>query len=155
MKTSTLQSGFSLLDLIIGIIFLSIAFVGSMVTIRNLQSQQNEMEAMVRGSSMASNIIEVMRSYDFDENAVSPWSSPLGPEEGQIEDYDDVDDYMGASWSYNGYTGFSGNSRVFYVDPTINLMDSTGTVTDYKRLIVTVTHAEMSTPVILSSIKTP
>ncbi len=155
MRTNKLQDGFSLLDIILGIIFLSVAFIASLVTIRNLQSQENRMEAIIRGSTMANDIMEVIRAHAFDENAVAPWSDPPGPEEGVFADYDDIDDYIGYSFSYPGYFGFSGLTRVFYVDPNINLMDSVGTVTDYKRIIVTVNHPELQTPVNVTSLMSP
>ncbi len=155
MQIRKYQQGFSLLDIIVGIIFLSVAFIASLVTLRNLQSQENRMEAIIRGTSMANNIMEVVRAHSFDEQSLSPWSDPLGAEENSAADYDDIDDYIGYTFTYQGYFGFTGKTRVFYVDPNVNLLDSVGTVTDYKRIIVTVLHPELQAPVNITSIMTP
>ncbi len=155
MNNNHLQNGFTLLDLIVGIVFLTVAFVGSLIAMSNIQSQSDEMEALTRASSMANSVMEVMRAQQFDENPIAPWTSSLGPEEGSPALYEDVDDFIGFTWTYEGYYNYTAVTRVFYVNPAVNLMDSVGIVTDYKRIIVSVNHPELDSPVHLSSLRIP
>ena len=84
-----------------------------------------------------------------------PWTYPLGQDLG---DYDDIDDFIGADWSViPGYidVGYQATSNVFYVDHLVNLLDGCIYTTDYKRIIVSVNHADLPNPIVLTSIMTP
>ena len=112
-KIKFYKSGMSLIEIIIGIIFLGVAFVGTLYAIRAIQREAYLMEALIRGTSFGNSIMEVVRSNRFDENLIAPWSDPLGPEEAQVTDYDDVDDYYGGFvWTYPEYEGFTAKTRV-------------------------------------------
>ncbi len=151
-----LQSGLTLVDVVIGIIFLAVAFVGTTYAIRSIEEQGFTSEVLIRGTSLGNSIMEVMRSLRFDENYVEPWSNPLGPEEGNPADYDDVDDYFqGYPWTYTDYTGFTAKTRVFYVDPDVSLDDSVGTITNYKKIIVHVYHSRLIDKITITSELTP
>jgi MSHA pilin protein MshD len=149
------HSGFSLLEIILGVVIIGIAFVGAMYALSAIESRGARVETFLRATSMANSIMEVIRSNRFDENTSPPWGTVLGPEESSPQDYDDVDDYIGFSWSFSEYPGYQGSTRVFYVNPTISWIDSINAVTNYKRIIVTVHHEGLDTPIVLSSLVTP
>ncbi len=148
------ESGFSILDIVLGIVFLSIAFTASIFVIKNLQNRSFNLEALLRADSMANSIMEIIRAHRFDENTASPWSSTLGAEEGSYNDFDDVDDFIGYTWSFSGYSNFTATSRIYYVDPDVSLDDSTGTLTNYKKIVVKVTHPVIPDGVTHSSLIT-
>jgi len=146
----------SLIEIIIGIIFLSVAFVGTLYAIRAIQSEAFLMEALIRGTSFGNSIMEVVRSHRFDENLVAPWSNPIGPEEASSVDYDDVDDYYaGYEWSYPEYDGFTAKTRVFYIDPEVSLDDSIGTIMSYKKILVHIYHSSYNQKLTIESQITP
>ncbi len=146
----------SLVEIVIGIIFLGVAFVGTLFAIRSIEEQSYLMEALIRGTSFGDSIMEVVRSHRFDENTVQPWSDPLGPEEASAVDYDDVDDfYAGYDWIYPEYEGYSGKTRVFYIDPEVSLDDSIGTPMSYKKIIVHIYHAAYDQKLTIESQLTP
>ncbi|MFQ6609358.1 MAG: hypothetical protein ACE5D7_01020 [Fidelibacterota bacterium] len=155
-KIKMFKSGMSLIEIIIGIIFLGVAFVGTLYAIRSIQSEAYLMEALIRGTSFGNSIMEVIRSHRFDENLIAPWSNPLGPEEALAADYDDVDDYYGGfDWTYPEYGGYTAKSRVFYIDPAVSLDDSIGTPMSYKKILVHIYHDAYNQKLTIESQITP
>ncbi len=146
------QSGFSLVELVVGVLVMGVAFVGAMYAHAELEAKSTRSESVMRATSLANSVMEVIRAHNFDDNATTPWSSTLGPEEGSASSYDDVDDYAGYSWTVSGYTGFQATSRVFYVNPSSSWLDSTGAVTSYKRILVTVQYDGLKNPLVLTSL---
>jgi len=149
------QSGFSLLEIVMGVVIIGIAFVSAMYALTELQNRSTRIEIMLKATTMANNIMEIVRSNDFDEYDSPPWSNPLGPEENSPNQYDDVDDYIGYIWSFPGFTGYQGLTRVYYVNPNISWIDSANAVTNYKYIWVQVTHEGLDVPIILTSLITP
>ncbi|GEM_PF-649464 len=149
------QSGFSLLEIIVGIVIIGIAFVGAMYALTEIQNRSSRIEIMLKATTMANDIMEIVRSNNFDEYNSSPWSNPLGPEENSPSQYDDVDDYIGYLWSFPGFTGYQGSTRVYYVNPNVSWIDSANSVTNYKYIRVQVTHDGLDVPIVLTSLITP
>ena len=149
------QSGFSLIDAIIGIIIISFVLTSVLYVLLDLRVKSVENEVIVKGTTYANSIMNYIRGHRFDENYSTlgpPWTFPLGQDGG---DYDDIDDFIGADWSIiPGYTeiGYQATSDVFYVDEHIDLLTNCGYVTHYKRIIVTVFHADLPNPIVLTSI---
>ncbi len=152
------QSGFTLIDTIIGIVIISFVLTGILSVIIDLNVKSVRNETVAKGTVYANSVMNYIRAHRFDENYNSlgrPWTYPLGQDLG---DYDDIDDFIGADWSViPGYTdvGYQATSSVFYVDHLVNLLDGCLYATDYKRIIVTVNHADLPNPLILTSIMTP
>ncbi len=157
MRIKNSVSGFALTELIVGILVMGIAFATFLTIHAQQRARIISVEAMLRGTEIANSLMGIIRAHDFDENANPPWSNTLGPEENSIGFYDDVDDYQAYNWSTElaGMPGYTATSRVFYVNPANNWLDSVGTATDYKRLIVSVNHAALKSPIVLSSLITP
>jgi len=155
MRRNKPQAGFALIEMIVGIMIISIAFVGAMYVYAEIQTKSSGIEITLRATSLANSIMGVIRSHNFDENSSAPWSGVLGPEEGLSSNYDDVDDYIAFPWSVPGYDNYSVSTQVFYVDPSLSWLNSAGSITYYKRITVTVDHSGLTNPILLTSLITP
>jgi type II secretory pathway pseudopilin PulG len=157
MRIKNSVSGFALTELIVGILVMGIAFATFLTIHAQQRARIISVEAMLRGTEIANSLMGIIRAHNFDENTVPPWSGTLGPEESSAGFYDDVDDYQAHDWSTElaGMPGYTATSRVFYVNPNNNWLDSVGTATDFKRLIISVNHAALKSPIVLSSLITP
>ncbi len=158
------QAGFALLDLVIGITLLAFAFLATMRIVDDLQQKLNHRDVQIRATSLANSMMSIVRSVDFDENVTTPWiiASNLGMDGSGL--YDDIDDFMlnpagVANFGVAG-VGFAITVNVFYVDPTTSPPNMTVPLTgnnssNYKRVTVTVSHPELTNPIIFSGIVTP
>ena len=151
------------MDLIIGISLLSFVLLATMRVSDDLQIKLDRRDVQVRALALANSSMSLIRAVDFDNNSAPPWTlaNNLGTEAAHV--VDDIDDYIGSvevpSFGNFGATddGFSYNVQVFYIDPTITppnmTVPLTGNVyTNYKRVIVNISHPLLNNPVTLSSI---
>ncbi|MCF6237573.1 MAG: hypothetical protein L3J79_01960 [Candidatus Marinimicrobia bacterium] len=158
MKRPDPQSGFSIIDMIVGLSILAVAIVGIMIVQQNYIQMSSNVELGLRAISLGNSVMNTIRMHAYDENASSPWSSTIGANtdagESALADYDDIDDYAGATWDFSsdGYLGYSVTTRVFYIDIATSWVDSVGPTTSFKRIIVRVDHSDMESPVVFSSL---
>ena len=144
------SEGFTLLELVIGIVVftISLTIVLSLIVPQAEQTAEpfRQVKAAKLGQSLMNDILS--RSYDENSDRSPPFetcnakgncSTTLGPEEASEDDYDDVDDY-------NGYTvnDVGGNYSSFgftvTVDYDSDLNDSTPTDgLTFKRIDIAVT----------------
>tara|TARA_B100000959_G_scaffold103499_1_gene109124 strand:+ start:185 stop:706 length:522 start_codon:yes stop_codon:yes gene_type:complete len=144
------ENGFTLLELVIGIVVftISLTVVLSLIVPQAEQTAEpfRQVKAAKLGQSLMNDILS--RSYDENSDRSPPFvtcnakgncSTTLGPEEANEDDYDDVDDY-------NGYTvnDVGGNYSSFgftvTVDYDSDLNDSTPTDgLTFKRIDIAVT----------------
>ena len=139
MKRSNFQSGFSIIDMIIGLSIISIAIVAVMTIQQNYVQMSTKVEVGMRAISLGNSVMSTIRMHRFDENSNAPWSSTLGPDTGEnaISDYDDIDDHAGAAWDWSyWFPGYSVSSRVFSINLASSWVDSVGAPTNFKRIIV-------------------
>ena len=152
------QSGFTLIDTIIGIVIISFVLTCVLYVIIDLNVKSIRNETIAKGTVYANSVMNYIRVHRFDENYNTlgkPWTYPLGQDGG---DYDDIDDFIGADWAViPGYAdvGYQATSNVFYVDHIVNLIDACGNATDYKRITVSVFHEDLPNPLVITSIMTP
>ena len=158
------QAGFALMDLVIGITFLSFAFLATMRITNDLQQKLDHRDLQIRATSLTNSMMSIIRSVNFDENTSSPWiiASSLGMDASSI--YDDVDDFIfnpavPANFGLAG-VGYAVTVSVIYVDPTTAIPNMTIPLTgsnssNFKRVTVTISHPELTTPIQLSAIITP
>lgn len=157
-KIKNNQSGFTLIDTIVGIMIISIVLPVILIVMRDINIKSITNETMEKGTAFANSVIHNIIAHRFDENyntTGAPWTYPLGQDSG---DFDDIDDFIGADWSIiPGYVnmGYQAVSNVFYIDATVDLMTSCNYPTNFKRIVVTVNHANLSNPIILTTIITP
>ncbi|GAB3288615.1 prepilin-type N-terminal cleavage/methylation domain-containing protein [Pseudidiomarina andamanensis] len=157
------QRGFTLIEIIIGIVVLGISIV--LLTVLIFPQAQRSAEPMLqqRAAALGEAFIQEISGKSFDENsdrsggllrcgeaAASACTAPtnLGPDAETREDFDDVDDYhllettaptladaMGDDIA-SRYPGFSFAISVCYSDSTGTCQS---TITLYKRIEVTIT----------------
>lgn len=161
------QSGFALMDLVIGITFLSFAFLATMRIMDDLQQKLDHRDLQIRATSLANSMMSIIRSVNFDEKTASKkskWTEAkkLGMDKSGL--YDDVDDFIQdpegqANFGVAG-TGFTITVTAIYIDPTTSPPNMTIPLTgkkrsNYKRVTVTVSHPSLTNPIIFSAIVTP
>ena len=156
MNNSNRNAGFTITDIIMGMSIIAIAVVGVLSIQNNYVNQASQIELRTRAVSLGNAVMSTVRMHRFDENTGIPWTSNanLGSDSESMSGYDDVDDYVDASWDFSslGYAGFTVTTRIFYVNIANSWVDSVAGPTDYKRIIVGVNNAELSTPVRLSTL---
>ena len=156
MSRSGSQSGFSILDMIIGLSIVSIAIVGILLAQRNYTTQAAEVEVGIGAVTLGNHIMQTIRMHRFDENPTPPWSTSYGTDagDGTFPNVDDIDDYANGSWdlSSDGYEGYTVTTRVFCVNLSSSWLDSVGPGTNFKRIIVSVDNSVLKDPVVFSSI---
>jgi len=161
----TNQAGFTLLDIVIGVTFLSVVFLTTMRITNDLQQKLDRRSIQVRATAIANSMLSIIRSVNFDENwptSNHTQASNLGMDPSAI--YDDVDDFMFNPTNAANFgstdDGYLINVSVYYVDPLTappnTTIPLTGTsYSNFKRIIVSVDHTELLYPVELSAIVTP
>ena len=144
------MKGFTLLELVIGIVVftISLTIVLSLIVPQAEQTAEplRQVKAAKLGQSLMNDILS--RSYDENSDRSPPFetcnakgncSSTLGPEESSEDEYDDVDDYNG--YSVNVESGcYAGYSYAIKVEYDSDLNDTT--VNDgqtFKRIDIAVT----------------
>ena len=159
------QSGFTLIEIVIVILILSIVVPGVVGGLRTMVVQSNRAEAMTVATDLARYYMELALSKRFDEtpapfcNGGCPqpvWSATLGSDAGEagIGAFDDVDDFHNYSQNpitigSDTFSGYSVTMNVAYmtVDASAGVEDGVwGTATsagatNAKRVRVVVTHA--------------
>jgi len=165
LKDRKKQDGFTLMDIIIGVLFLSIAFLATMRITTDLQQKLDQRDLQIRGTSLANSMMSIVRSVNFDEN----WPTSnhtqainLGMDGSLL--YDDVDDFVSNPMNIANFgaavNGFVVTVNVYYVDPTTTPPNLTvplsGTsLSNFKRIDVSVLHTDLINPVQISAIVTP
>jgi hypothetical protein len=145
-----------MIDMIMGLSVIAVAIVGIQLAQRNYVSTSDQVEVNLRAISLGNSVMNIIRMHRFDENATAPWDSTLGTDTGETSLilYDDIDDYNGATWDFSGdgYPGYTVTSSIFSVDLNTSWVDDAGAFTSFKRIIVSIDHPAMDSPVVFSSI---
>ena len=151
------QDGFSNVDIILGIMIIVFVFPLLMNVVQDFNSKSISSELADKGTIFANTIMHYISGYRFDERYGTtghPWTYPLGQDSG---DYDDIDDFINMDWSIiPGFanSGFTATSNIYYIDPAISLTTALGYQTNFKRIVVTVNHAQLDNSITLSTIMT-
>ncbi len=150
------QSGFSIIDMIMGLSIIAIAIFAIQVAQNNYVQMSSRVEVGLRAVSLGNSVMNVIRMHRYDENLSSPWSTSYGTDTGETTsaDYDDIDDYAGASWDFSsdGFLGFTVTTRVHCVALATSWTDSVGPGASFKRIIVSVDHDGLESPMVFSSL---
>ncbi len=156
MKRHNSQTGFSIVDMIMGLSIIAVAIVGIQIAQNNYINMSSRTEVGLRAITLGNSVMNIIRMHDFDENSAAPWSLTLGTDSGESSAalYDDIDDYSGAAWDFSGdgFPGFSVTTTVHNININSSWLTSVGSRTDYKRIIVQIDHPSLDSPVIFSSI---
>lgn len=98
-KIKNNQSGFTLIDTIVGIMIISIVLPVILIVMGDINIKSITNETMGKGIAFANSVIHYIIAHSFDENyntTGAPWTYPLGQDSG---DFDDIDDFIRADWS--------------------------------------------------------
>jgi Tfp pilus assembly protein PilV len=159
------QDGFTLMDIIIGVLFLSVAFLATMKITTDLQRKLDQRDLQIRATSLANSMMSIVRSVNFDENFPTSNHTQavnLGIDGSLL--HDDIDDFISSPMTIANFgaaaTGFVVTVNVYYVDPTttppnLTIPLSGTSFSNFKRIDVSVLHSELNNPVSISAIVTP
>ena len=143
------QSGFTLVEVMVVLILLTLSFMVFLNALNTGKSVRARSELRTIQSVILNSIENQIRARRFDENTSPPWSSSLGKEtssgEVGLDDFDDIDDFNGYSVSsLSEHPGFSYDVTVNYVTPTSGFPISQSGQTDFKSIMVRVSHRTLS-----------
>ncbi|MBC8402080.1 MAG: hypothetical protein ISR95_00960 [Candidatus Marinimicrobia bacterium] len=142
-------AGVSLIELIIVIILLAVAFPAFMQMLNTSDEKRAEAEIRTIQTTLANDLMNEIRSRWYDDYYTEEWSTTLGPEldEISLSDYDDVDDFHGwseAEGEISDFPHYSRSATVEYVDVEGDLETPVTGPTDYKLVTVTISHRSLS-----------
>ena len=143
------QSGFTLVEVMVVLILLTLSFMVFLNALNTGKSVRARSELRTIQSVILNSVENQIRARRFDENVSPPWSSSLGKEtssgEVGLNDFDDIDDFNGYSVSsVSEHPGFSYDVTVNYVTPTSGFPISQSGQTDFKSIMVRVSHRTLS-----------
>jgi len=143
------QRGFTLVEVMVVLILMTLSFMVFLNALNTGKSVRVRSELRTIQSVILSSLENQIRARRFDENLSAPWSSTLGKEtsngESSLTDFDDIDDFNGYSISsVNEHPAFSCDVTVNYVSPTSGFHSSQSGQTDYKSVMVKVSHPTLS-----------
>ena len=159
MRRASSQRGFTLVELIVTMVVVSIAVLGISYALSFAFSRQSDGLWQAKAVALAESYIEEIMARRFDEvtplggvppcsTATTPCSATLGPEGETRADYDDVDDYHGVDdlppLDADGnvradYPGFRVQVDVAYATPAQTAAFGLNAASDAKLVTVTVT----------------
>ena len=142
-------SGFTLVEVMVVLILLTLSFMVFLNALNTGKSVRARSELRTIQSVILNSVENQIRARRFDENASAPWSSSLGKETGNgevnLDDFDDIDDFNGYSVSsVSDHPGFSYDVTVNYVTPTSGFPVSQSGQTNFKSILVRVSHRTLS-----------
>ena len=143
------QSGFTLVEVMVVLILLTLSFMVFLNALNTGKSVRARSELRTIQSVILNSVENQIRARRFDENTSPPWSSSLGKEtssgEVGLDDFDDIDDFNGYSVSsVSEHPGFSYDVTVNYVTPMSGFPISQSGQTDFKSIMVRVSHRTLS-----------
>ena len=143
------QRGFTLVEVMVVLILMTLSFMVFLNALNTGKSVRVRSELRTIQTVILSSLENQIRARRFDENLSAPWSSTLGKEtsngESSLTDFDDIDDFNGYSISsVNEHPAFSCDVTVNYVSPTSGFHSSQSGQTDYKSVMVKVSHPTLS-----------
>ena len=143
------QNGFTLVEVMVVLILLTLSFMVFLNALNTGKSVRARSALRTIQSVILNSVENQIRARRFDENVSPPWSSSLGKENSSgevgLDDFDDIDDFNGYSVSsVSEHPGFSYDVTVNYVTPTSGFPTSQSGQTDFKSIMVRVSHLTIS-----------
>ena len=143
------QEGFTLVEVMVVLILLTLSFMVFLNALNTGKSVRARSELRTIQSVILNSVENQIRARRFDENTSAPWSSSLGKEtsngETGVNDFDDIDDFDGYTVaSVSEHPGFSYTVTVNYVTPESGFPLSEFGQTNFKSVMVRVSHRTLS-----------
>lgn len=153
MDSKLNQKGFTLIEVLVMTVLLAMAFLVFLGSLNLGRDLQNKSEIKSVQAILLHDLQEQIKSRRFDENLTTPWSNSLGPEgsessssEDSLSDFDDVDDFKNYQIApYADHPAFGAQVHVDYVNRATKFRVVSATPTEYKRVVVNISHSSFST----------
>jgi type II secretory pathway pseudopilin PulG len=142
------QEGFTLIEVLVMTVLLAMAFLVFLGSLNLGRDLQNKSEIKSVQSILLHDLQEQIKSRRFDENLIASWSADLGADtqENSLSDFDDVDDFKNYQITpYADHPAFSAQVHVEYVNLATKFRVISTTPTEYKRVVVNISHSSFST----------
>ena len=142
------NGGLTIIELVVVIVVLGLAIPPLLTSWANIGWRSARSESLADATFYAQTLMEEIKSKRFDENTSSPWSSSLGPESGENsnnkDSFDDADDFLGCADTRvtTPATSYNRFAAVGYVSLSGTTWQDSGSVTNFKRITVTVSRAD-------------
>ena len=139
--------GFTLIEVLVSLILTSLAFTVFLQALNAGKSVRQKSELRTKQSVILNSLENQIRARRYDENLNEPWSSTLGKETGEsfISQFDDVDDFhLYSESSISDAPGFGFDISVYYTSTQSKFRFSSSSQTNYKSIVVRVSHLSMS-----------
>ncbi len=141
------SNGFTLVEVLVSLILTSLAFTIFLQALNTGKSVRQKSELRTKQSVILNSLENQIRARRFDESLNEPWSSTLGKEIGEssISQFDDVDDFhLYSESSISDAPGFGFDISVYYTSTQSKFRFSSSSQTNYKSIVVRVSHLSMS-----------
>ena len=141
------SKGFTLIEVLVSLILTSLAFTVFLQALNAGKSVRQKSELRTKQSVILNSLENQIRARRYDENLNEPWSSTLGKETGEsfISQFDDVDDFhLYSESSISDAPGFGFDISVYYTSTQSKFRSSSSSQTNYKSIVVAVSHLSMS-----------
>ena len=145
--SSNSLKGFTLVEVLVSLILTSLAFTIFLQALNTGKSVRQKSELRTKQSVILNSLENQIRARRFDENLNEPWSSTLGKETGEssISQFDDVDDFhLYSESSLSDDQGFGFDISVYYTSTQSKFRSSSSSQTNYKSIVVRVSHLSMT-----------
>jgi type II secretory pathway pseudopilin PulG len=142
------QEGFTLIEVLVMTVLLAMAFLVFLGSLNLGRDLQNKSEIKSVQSILLHDLQEQIKSRRFDENLIASWSADLGADtqENSLSDFDDVDDFKNYQIApYADHPAFGAQVHVDYVNRATKFRVVSATPTEYKRVVVNISHSSFST----------
>lgn len=162
--------GHTLIEVVLAILIVAVAFPPLLHWFAGLAQEGAEVDALPTAVSLASELMEEIKSRKFDEldekDANGNWSTSLATDAGESATdkgtFDDVDDFDGWAQAFGGgFTDFTAQVDVSYVasNDLDNPLTIPGPVPDdwtpsYKYVVVTVSHPSLAADIQVTTVVT-
>ena len=148
MDSKLTQKGFTLIEVLVMTVLLAMAFLVFLGSLNLGRDLQNKSEVKSVQAILLHDLQEQIKSRRFDENLIAPWSGDLGTDvqEISLSDFDDVDDFKNYQIAqYADHPAFGAQVQVEYVNRAAKFRVVSTVPTEYKRVVVNISHSSFST----------
>ena len=139
--------GFTLIEVMVALILLTLSFMVFLQALNTGKTVRSNSELRTLQSVILNSMENQIRARRYDENSASPWSSSLGKDSGEtvINHFDDIDDFHQYTINeVSEYPAFGISVAVTYVSAYSGFHTPHNNQTDYKSVMVKVTHKTLS-----------
>ncbi len=141
------RAGVSLIELVAVIVVIGVSIPALLTGWADISWRSVQAESLADATSYGQALMEEVLSRRFDEVSVSPWTAAAQfaggrqdeNDENGRQDFDDIDDYQGFNESPAG--GYVRSVSVNYMNLSGSSWQQSATVTDYKRVRVSVVRS--------------